>query len=467
MRRHRLYISIFVICIIILYWQLFFFDGTAFLSEADSIKKDSIVNATTTTTTKIQNSNHHYNSTSKKKEDVSIPTIVSLLELNNNNNNNNNNTNNTNDTILKCFSWVEENSDVWATHHPTWEVTLQNDTHLCFEEIDTWRTQFIQKIYNNQWYGNCSDVFTDYMWSSGWAADFSNVANGLLIGFLHRRPFQIGFVNPDRPWWHYSAMKNGEAPVCPTKDMFCYFLPLSNCSVGTIVRDHNLPGNYEIPPNEAIDDEYYMSWPSRQRARAFWLASFATRPQHFFRKQLYDFIRHNVSTHFTTPCTAIHVRRTDVVLHAKYSRKYFPISDYIQKIPKSKKEENIFLMTDDANAIDEALEFYPDINWMYLERKRHRGSEGGWENQIPSKNPALEVLYILAEFELAKKCDLLVHGKSGFADWILFEMRTRDKNIQGIRVDTDPSTIHHLNNSNSEQELNETLNQRRNQSQTI
>ena len=424
MRYHRWHVTIVFICIIVLYWQLSFFDGTTFLSVNSS---KEILQA------------NHQSTSNITTNTTNITTVVKL----------------------KCFLWETENSDNWATHHPTWEVTIQNDTHLCFERIDTWRTQFLQKIYENQWYGNCSHVFTDYMWSSGWGADTSNVANGLLTGFMTHRPFQIGFINPERPWWHYSAMKNGEAPVCPTMDMFCYFLPLSNCSVGTIQRHHQLPGNQDLPDNKEIDDEYYRSkWPNRPRARLFWLQKYAFRPQQRLWKQLYDFIHQN-ATNIHPPCTAIHVRRSDVVLHDKSSRKYFPVSNYVQKIPKdNSNNNNIFLMTDDANAIDEALEFHPNLNWMYLKRKRHRGSEGGWENQIPSKNPALEVLYLLAEIELAKQCDVLIYGKSSFADWILFEMKSRDKNTQGIRVDdTDLDMVHHPNNTLSEQELNQTLNQ--------
>jgi hypothetical protein len=99
-------------------------------------------------------------------------------------------------------------------------------------------------------------------------------------------------------------------------------------------------------------------------------------------------------------CSVIHVRRADVVLHKRDSRKYFPISEYLKRLPNEHKKpgSTILLLMDDANAIEEAHEFYPQINWKYLNRTRHRGTEGGWENQTPSKSPKMEVIVILATF---------------------------------------------------------------------
>ena len=47
---------------------------------------------------------------------------------------------------------------------------------------------------------------------------------------------------------------------------------------------------------------------------------------------------------------------------------------------------------------------------------RHRGAEGGWENQIPSNDPKSEVVIILSILDLVGKCERLVYSTSGFAD---------------------------------------------------
>eukprot|EP00663_Eupelagonemidae_sp_cell21sb_P001929 gene1929-4762_t len=53
------------------------------------------------------------------------------------------------------------------------------------------------------------------------------------------------------------------------------------------------------------------------------------------------------------------------------------------------------LMTDDQGAIDEAAGMGGSgIRWLYIDRPRWRGAEGGWENHFPSGDPKLEVVYI-------------------------------------------------------------------------
>eukprot|EP00539_Tryblionella_compressa_P001774 CAMPEP_0178734522 /NCGR_PEP_ID=MMETSP0744-20121128/1388_1 /TAXON_ID=913974 /ORGANISM="Nitzschia punctata, Strain CCMP561" /LENGTH=109 /DNA_ID=CAMNT_0020386807 /DNA_START=58 /DNA_END=387 /DNA_ORIENTATION=- len=86
-------------------------------------------------------------------------------------------------------------------------------------------------------------------------------------------------------------------------------------------------------------------------------------------------------------CDAVfHVRRADVTLHGSAMRRYHAIEEYVNAsgLTSHQQKPNVFLLTDDQNAIDEAEVLFPDINWIYLDRKRHKGSSGGWENQIPS-----------------------------------------------------------------------------------
>jgi hypothetical protein len=135
-----------------------------------------------------------------------------------------------------------------------------------------------------------------------------------------------------------------------------------------------------------------------------------------------------------TPCTAIHVRRTDVVLHAEFSRKYRKIEEYVNALEKGTK--NILLLTDDQNAIEEAQALFSEYNWMHIDRPRHRGVEGGWENQIPSDDPKLEVIVLLSIFRLVKKCSVLVHTQSNFAKVLEGEMQdTWGKDFYRVNLD--------------------------------
>lgn len=156
----------------------------------------------------------------------------------------------------------------------------------------------------------------------------------------------------------------------------------------------------------------------------------------------------------------VHVRRSDVVLHDQFSRKYFPVTDYVQLIPAYRKRDpnqTILLLTDDANAIDEAHEFHPELRWKYINRTRYKGASGGWEHQTPSNNPASEVITLLATFDLVKECSLLVHGASKFSEMLWFMMKGANNEASQRRVDANKE-IYSNNHSASEFELNKRLN---------
>ena len=257
-------------------------------------------------------------------------------------------------------------------------------------------------------------------WSSGWGADFSNIRSGLLIASENGIPL----ITQDcgRPW-HYTANKNdSSALVCEEGDTTCYFLPYHDCKTSSAKYwdEQNKTGKVELVVDNSLLFESNMDQdPGRDAYR------FMTRKQLWLQRAVFDYKQtfkaaNNITSN--ADCTVVHIRRADVVLHAGSTRKYFPVSDYVKQLNKTKlanPNHYIFLLTDDSNAIDEAHEFYPELNWKYLDRPRHKGSSGGWENQTPSRNPALEVIILLATFELAQECSAIVWGASGFADLLL------------------------------------------------
>jgi hypothetical protein len=114
-------------------------------------------------------------------------------------------------------------------------------------------------------------------------------------------------------------------------------------------------------------------------------------------------------------CTAIHVRRGDVILDTRH---YFPLAFYVEMIPDqilNDPNHYIFLLTDDSGVLEEAHEFYPHLKWTYFDRYRHKGSEATWEDHTPSGDPAVEMINILAGFDLAQECATFVQGDSGFS----------------------------------------------------
>lgn len=326
-----------------------------------------------------------------------------------------------------CLSW-DVNSDDWWTHHPTWEEGAENETHYCFQPIrDRLRANMYETLYQVQFQGNCSGILTKRMWNSGWGADMTNVIDALRHAYKRGRPVQI----VEKPW-HYAdpaTVKPTEEnkntpPACPRANMFCYFLPISNCPKAPVGA-----GGGVIEPKTNYDRWWY---------------DYAIRRQTWLRREVYRF---TTKQNITSPCTAIHVRRGDVVFHgASHRRRYYPISAYINAT--SDIDHNIFLLTDDANAIAEAKTEFPNFNWQYIDRPRYRANEGGWERHLPSNNPSHEVTVLLSTFQLVKKCTTLIHSRSTLSELLYSEMAMAHGNVRKFKIDKGIKK-HHADNIHS------------------
>lgn len=316
-----------------------------------------------------------------------------------------------------CVRW-KDNRDEWWTHHPDWEISWENRTHYCFAPIeDREKAAVFRRLYDIQFrMGDCSKVITKPMWSSGWGADFENVVDGLKHAYDTGIPVEMHVMEGA---WHYSGKKDASKPVCESKDMYCYFLPLTSCAAN---------------PRRPYEGTFMSGVYEIHQGIGRWLLEYATRQQTWLRHEVYKFSKRRLR--IETPCTVMHVRRTDIVLHAEFSRKYRKIEEYVKALEKGTK--NILLLTDDQNAIEEAQALFPKYNWMYIDRPRHRGTEGGWENQIPSNDPELEVIVLLSIFRAVRKCSSFIHTQSNFAKVILGEMQdTWGEDFHRVDLDED------------------------------
>jgi hypothetical protein len=123
----------------------------------------------------------------------------------------------------------------------------------------------------------------------------------------------------------------------------------------------------------------------------------------------------------------MHVRRSDVVLHKNWARRYYALEEYMNATDNI--TNTIFLVSDDDNAIKEAHTKFPDHNWVVIDRPRFKGKEGGWENHIPSDDPKLEVIVLMSIFRKVGMCRTLIHTRSNLADYIagvMMSVRHRD-----------------------------------------
>jgi hypothetical protein len=316
-----------------------------------------------------------------------------------------------------CLPW-QVNSDEWWTHNVDWFVTQEDDKKYCFSPDKTsMKAAIFRQLYDIQFRGDCNQVRTKRMWSNGYGADMANVMDGLIKAMETKQPMQMSDKS-----WHYASKKDGSMAVCPDKNMKCYFLPLSRC--------------HPDPSKQFQGDFYSGRQPPFRIQQNRWYLEYATRPQTWLRKAVYDFSKTSIHLSDDHPCTVMHVRRADVVLHDRFSRRYMAIEEYMNATDKI--TENIFLLTDDDNAIKEARAKYPDHNWVVIDRPRFKGKEGGWENQIPSDDPKLEVIVILSIFRTVGKCIGFVHGRSNLSDYIAgVMMNARGKGFFNVDLNKD------------------------------
>lgn len=355
-----------------------------------------------------------------------------------------------------CQSWsvTDANNrslqpfDQWHTHHPNWIVTSESEEEFCVEPAGKSPIiRIMMLFYANQFLSSCKLVHTRYQWGSGWGADFWNINLGLAHGLHYHVPCIITSWEENDPHigierthpWNYAANKedhgqeNQTSLVCLAGDTTCYFLPYHGCGpIDMLKNDSSVKllqfeeGNkggdvagegMESDNDDGGEDDEGEIWSDEG-----WSAySFVTRKQLWFRRAVFDYKEkfkqeYNWST--KSDCTVMHVRRADAILD---DRHYYPVAFYVEMIPEEKLNDPnhyVFLLTDDSSAIEEAHEFFPNIKWTYFNRPRHNITSSGWEDHTPSGDPALEVIVIMSAFDLVQDCSTLIHGPSGFINYI-------------------------------------------------
>jgi hypothetical protein len=247
-----------------------------------------------------------------------------------------------------------------------------------------------------------------------------SVARAFFAAYQEGRPFQISKHHAEA-FWNFAPTSPQHWAHCPTRDMNCFFLPLSSCPT-EIGRDDAPRG---VKPTAGTDLERFL-----------WLRHYAFRPQQRVRQQLFAFLQKYTPSHYdpAQPCAAIHVRRGDIAFGK--GRRYAAVEEYLHA-GNITQGETVVLLTDDISTIEEVERYHrDDYHWIYLNRPRFRGSQGGFEGFVPSEDPAFEVLAIMAEAQLASRCNKLVHGKSGFVNVIAEEMEASGHSFRRIYLNT-------------------------------
>ncbi|CAB9510571.1 expressed unknown protein [Seminavis robusta] len=314
-----------------------------------------------------------------------------------------------------CGSW-DIDADKWWQHSPDFEVSVENSTSFCFSPMQNKeKASFLRRLHEVQWSGNCSTAVNAWQINSGFGASTSWLAYAFLKAHQKGTPFQINA--PERDWL-YGPTDNSSWAYCDDHDITCYFLPISSC------------------PRQTTRQEREWTKPGRdpQTKKEYeWLREYLFRPKQIMRRQLLEM---RESLNLPQPCVTIHIRRGDAGFPRQPFRRYAAVQEYLDA-GYVEDGANIMLLTDDASTIDEINEHHRgDYNWVYLNRPRTRGVDGGWQSHVPSSDGAFEVLSIYTEFALASKCDTVVQGHSGFMRMLLGKMENEGKPFKRFVVST-------------------------------
>jgi hypothetical protein len=325
-----------------------------------------------------------------------------------------------NETEGPCCAPWEYNADDWWLDHPDWQVSHEDDTTFCFSKIhDERKAALFRKIHNVQWTKakqNCTGVLQRTQINSGWAASFGRIADAVWAAVHHDQPVQI-----TKHWegmrWLYATNDTNSWAYCEAKDMSCYLLPQSPCPQ-VIGRDDNIRRTGGKINN--------VEW--------LWLKEYVGRMRQPVRRKIHEMLEKEFPP-ITLPCTAMHVRRGDSGIPRRPFRRYAAISEYLE-IGEIQPGEMIVLLTDDTSTIQEVEKYHPNYNWVYMNRPRNNGPEGGFDGHVPSNDAAFDFVAIHAELRLASQCNKLVHGSSSFADTVHDAMALAGFNITRFAIKT-------------------------------
>ena len=273
------------------------------------------------------------------------------------------------------------------------------------------RLKFAAEMHSMQ--VECRDPLIIRIPDHGMGVDLSHVARRVLQAFTEDRSYRIFATTTDG--WHYAR------GVCVASDLTCFFEDTTWPCVDVWPPPPSTRGDGNRTVQPTVDD---VMW-------------YLTRPLPHVRKAIEKQMS-SVGVDVDIPTAAVHVRRSDIVLNKGWDQKgnksapslfrYIPLEEYLTdaraaRVLESRRVQQLLLMTDDASVIEEvdgsarALVHWRD-KWHWIDRKRFRGAEGGWENHFPADSHFDEVVTILALRELVAQCVVWIGTQSSFARFL-------------------------------------------------
>ena len=376
-----------------------------------------------------------------------------------------------------CVPW-SINVDEWWMHHPDWRVSYEDHLISCFSKYeDPNQAKMMRQLYQLQWTTwkddktddniydreelppstrTCRNLYQSFQILSGVGATVP-MAVGNLFEATQRRhqPYQLARRNSNRNFWMYVSPNRTNWSYCPTRDLRCFILPISNC----VSLDGNHGGKtedeynqYRIEHWQKLSSPYHSGkqnrlLPRRKYSQEYISAQYVLRFKHSLRHRIQqilhqkqndqdrrDKIRNNdANTVERSNCTIMHVRRGDKAVSLAGYARYAGLIEYIEAA-HVQQDDPILLLTDDVSTIVELDKYYPDYKWDYFDfipRKNmsqpapNKGGKLGWEghvvdSRINEDSPGHEFAIIWAEvlWVASHYCSKLVVGKTHFTEII-------------------------------------------------
>jgi hypothetical protein len=235
-------------------------------------------------------------------------------------------------------------------------------------------------------------------------ANMPTVLYSLYASHLKQLPYQLSRRRPDMHWT-YVGRKPSDWSWCPTTDLNCFILLVGSC-----VPKYETQGGIQNVAQSRVkvgakDSDL--------------IANYLLRYRHEVRRRiavLTDAFLPNIDKTLAN-CTAIHVRRGDSGVVLLPYRRYAGLLEYI-KAGNIGHSEPILVLTDDMTTIEEAKRFFPDYNWVYMNRARSNMSMNGIGGHVADEDSGQEFVVVQTEVNAASYCRKLVRSSTHFPELI-------------------------------------------------
>eukprot|EP00756_Hemistasia_phaeocysticola_P045212 Hpha_TRINITY_DN18975_c0_g1::TRINITY_DN18975_c0_g1_i1::g.17524::m.17524 len=361
-------------------------------------------------------------------------------------------------TLLSRRPLAEAENDIdrMLAQHARWEVLSEPTGSEGKGDVLKWVIRPVAKPlhhtykYIERGMKNCSGGARPYYVAShGFAVDVTVASFGMQAAGCTGRAISVRpGGNEFSKEWHYSVGynkggslgagirrqgvptgENAVKPVCAAKDFSCFFLEATKCKECV----HNTQGCESLRQQTDARNCVRKRWNEELDTGLFFfsLRQYFIRPVGWLRREL----RFREAKFLAKwgggqddegfgkgQCATVHVRRADVSLGKRgKALRYVPLKEFVEALEKTADGpvKDVLLMSDSATTFDEAKEF-PQIRWVFIDRKRFKGSEGGWENHFPSGDPREEVINILLLTRLVPRCRaaFIASGTSSFSKFM-------------------------------------------------